>query len=405
VFNKNVTLQNSYAKNDENSSIPQGSSISSHSFLNKMLGKGSVFFIRGLLGAGIILAIVLILNWKEIFNLNWKGFAIIFSVYVLSFSIISFKYSGTDSGPKLLDMHRGINIGNALEAPKGEKWDVVMKEEYIDKIASAGFDTVRIPIRFSDYVDASNDYELEDDFMKTVDYFIKYALSKDLNVVMDMHHFEEIMENPLDYRESFLKMWDELSKRYSGYSEKLAYEVLNEPTDNLNGSLWNEFLKEAVETIRKNDKTKYIVIGGDDFGSYKGVLNLKIPNDDKLIVTFHYYDPNDFTFQGEQYHEGYENLHDIHWNNTEEERLVIINAFKEVKKFADKNGVKVFLGEFGANKNAPYGDRVLWTKAVREIAEENGFSWGYWEMASGFGIYDVNTHKFDEEMLRALGIN
>ena len=60
------------------------------------------------------------------------------------------------------------------------------------------------------------------------------------------------------------------------------------------------------------------------------------------------------------------------------------------------------MGEFGANKKAPHESRVLWTKTVREIAEEHNFSWGYWEMASSFGIYDKDKHVFDDEMLEAL---
>ena len=44
---------------------------------------------------------------------------------------------------------RGINLGNALEAPKGISWGVYLQEEYFTLIKEKGFSSVRIPIRWS----------------------------------------------------------------------------------------------------------------------------------------------------------------------------------------------------------------------------------------------------------------
>ena len=41
---------------------------------------------------------------------------------------------------------RGVNLGNALEAPEEGKWGVRLKEQYFDLIAGAGFTSVRIPV-------------------------------------------------------------------------------------------------------------------------------------------------------------------------------------------------------------------------------------------------------------------
>lgn len=68
-----------------------------------------------------------------------------------------------------------MNIGNALDAPKGVPGDVTMKEEYFDIIKKAGFDSVRLPVRFSDYVN-KNTYILDEQFMKKIDKYINYAL-------------------------------------------------------------------------------------------------------------------------------------------------------------------------------------------------------------------------------------
>ena len=44
---------------------------------------------------------------------------------------------------------RGVNLGNALEAPSEGSWGLYLKEEYFKDIAEAGFDSVRVPIRWS----------------------------------------------------------------------------------------------------------------------------------------------------------------------------------------------------------------------------------------------------------------
>ena len=47
---------------------------------------------------------------------------------------------------------RGINLGNALEAPKEGDWEIIIKPEYFKIIKTAGFSSVRIPIRWSTHI-------------------------------------------------------------------------------------------------------------------------------------------------------------------------------------------------------------------------------------------------------------
>lgn len=295
-----------------------------------------------------------------------------------------------------------INIGNALEAPKDISWGVDMKYEYFDKIKEAGFDSVRIPVRFSDYAKDSPDYKLDEDFMKKVDSYVNYALKDNLVVILDFHHFVEAMKEPDKYKPCFLSVWEQLSERYKNYPPKLIFELLNEPQDNLKGEIWNGYIKDGVDVIRKTNKNRTIIVGPDNYYSLYRLDQLNIPKDNNIMVSFHYYEPNDFTFQGNEYHPGFENLKDVKWTGSDEEIKFIKSRFDIVKKWADKNNVKVFLGEFGANQKAPAESRKLWTEAVRKEAEDYGFSFGYWEFCSWFGIYDVNTGEFDKDMLKAL---
>lgn len=243
-----------------------------------------------------------------------------------------------------------MNIGNALDAPKGVPGDVTMKEEYFDIIKGAGFDSVRLPVRFSDYVN-KNTYILDEQFMKKIDKYINYAVNDNLTLILDLHGFEEIMEAPEEYKAMFISIWDQLSRRYENYSDKLVFELLNELKDNLRGNLWNEYLKDGIKAIRANDKRRKIIVGPDSYNSVERLYDLVIPKDRNLILTFHYYEPNNFTFQGDTYHKGY-----------------------------------------GKMKN------IEWTEAVRNEADNYNFSWGYWEFCSNFGIYDLKNQEWSEEL-------
>lgn len=297
---------------------------------------------------------------------------------------------------------RCMNIGNALDAPKDIPWDVEMKKVYFDQIKIAGFDCVRLPVRFSDYAKDQPGYVLEESFMKEIDGYIDYALRLGLVVILDMHHFVEMMNSPDQYRDVYLAVWKQLAARYQSYPEQLVFELLNEPSGQLKGELWNRYLMEAVIVIRKTNKNRTVIVGPDQYNSLDGLDHLVLPKDKHLMVTFHFYEPNTFTFQGNPYHAGFEHLNNISWTGTPEEKQKLRVRFTAVKEWADRHGVRVFLGEFGANQNAPAESRILWTKAVRELAEEMGFSWSYWELCSAFGIMDAKTLAWDKNMLDAL---
>ncbi|WP_227851502.1 glycoside hydrolase family 5 protein [Clostridioides sp. ES-S-0123-01] len=299
-------------------------------------------------------------------------------------------------------MQRGINIGNALESPKNFPWDVKMSDKYFDDIKMAGFDTVRIPVRFSDYTSDSNDYKIDEEFFKKIDGHIKYALDKELVVVLDLHHFEDIMKEPQINKEKFLKIWQQIANRYQKYDKKLVFELLNEPKESLSPQLLNEYFKEAINIIRKTNPKRTIIVGPYNYYQIDYLKDLNIPKNSNIVVSFHYYEPNDFAFQGNIYHKGFENLSNITWEGTNEQLEYLKKRFDTVEKWANKNNVKVLLGEFGITKEAPEASRVAWIKAVREEAEKRNFSWAYWELASGFGIYNQVEGTWDEEILNAL---
>lgn len=301
------------------------------------------------------------------------------------------------------NLSKGLNIGNSLEAPKNQSWDVPIDISYFAIIKNAGFQSVRLPIRFSDYVDKSNSkYPLDETFMKQIDAYIDEALKQDLTIILDLHHFTEIMENPQGNKDCLLAIWKQLASRYNDYPNSLVFELLNEPQQNLDSDTWNTLIEDLVRTIRSIDSERFLIVGGVNFNSIDSLSTLKLPKDNRLIATIHYYEPNDVTFQGNPYHAGYENLSNVTWNGTNEEMAYLYSRLSTAKAWADANNVFLYLGEFGISNTAPVDTRISWTLAVASEANALGISYAYWEFASGFGIYDLTTSSWNEDMVNAI---
>jgi len=56
-----------------------------------------------------------------------------------------------------------------LEVPNEGEWGVYIKDEYFRIIKEAGFDIVRIPIRWPGHAETSPPYNIEEDFLQRVD--------------------------------------------------------------------------------------------------------------------------------------------------------------------------------------------------------------------------------------------
>src|SRR4051812_1424479 len=67
---------------------------------------------------------------------------------------------------------RGINLGNALEAPKEGEWGLTLEEGYFEAIKKAGFDSVRIPIRWSAHAKAESPYTIDPRFFERIDWAV-----------------------------------------------------------------------------------------------------------------------------------------------------------------------------------------------------------------------------------------
>ena len=297
---------------------------------------------------------------------------------------------------------RGINLGNALDAPSEGAWGVRLKSEYFDAIRDAGFDSVRIPIRWSAHALESPPYTIDPSFFERVDWAIEEALSRNLAAVINVHHYAEMNKEPRSHVERLIALWRQIAIRYRDQPHKLFFELLNEPTDELSDDLWQQIFPEILKVIRESNRDRLVIIGPSSWNSPQHLPALLLPKEDRwLIATFHYYEPLHFTHQGASWVANSGPWEGTTWG-TDQEHKTIDSQFDAVASWAHQNERPIYLGEFGSIGKADMTSRASWTRTVARAAEVRGFSWSYWEFCSSFGIFDPSTKTWKRPLLAAL---
>lgn len=330
-----------------------------------------------------------------------KKFLIVVLLIYLAFQTIA----QTPAFDKNRQLGRGINLGNMFEGPTETEWGNPFQDKYIGMIAGLGFDHVRIPIRWepADRSLATAPYTITPSFLQRIKHVVDLARANKLHAIINMHHHEALFENPDGQKERFLKMWEQVATYFGSYSDSLIFEILNEPHGNLSTAKWNQFAADALTVIRKTNPTRFVMIGTAEYGGLGGLSKLQLPEDSRLIVTVHYYNPFHFTHQGASW-SGDESKDWLgtKWQDTESERKTVQTEFAPLVQFSKDHNVPVHIGEFGAYSAADLQSRKLWTTYLSRYFESVGFSWAYWEFSAGFGIYNRTNDSYIQELVDAL---
>ena len=243
----------------------------------------------------------------------------------------------TASGQNIFDINtrlgKGVNMGNMFEAPTETAWGNPFRDDYFQRIAALGFDHVRVPIRWDtqERVNLESPYTINPDFMDRVKYVVDKAREEDLMVIINMHHHDDLFENPEANKDRFLAQWEQISAVFKDYDDNLLFEVLNEPHGNLSAELWNVYFEDALHVIRVENPTRAVVMGIAEFGGLRALPKLIAPDDPNIILSIHYYEPFTFTHQGAGWVNGSDPWLGTKWTNNSLERDAIRGQFEFAK--------------------------------------------------------------------------
>jgi endoglucanase len=299
---------------------------------------------------------------------------------------------------------RGVNLGNALEAEREGAWGVVIKEEFFPLIKQKGFNSVRVPIKWSSRAQNTAPYTIDPQFFERIDWVVEQALKNDLVVIINIHHFYEVNDDPRGQREFLLALWEQIAEHYKDAPETVIFELLNEPNGSrMTAAVWNKLVADTLAVVRKTNPERFVIIGPVEWNNLNQLPSLQLPKEDRrLIATFHYYNPFHFTHQGAEWNEGADRWLGTTWDATGSEKSAVQQDMDKAARWSKQNNRPIFMGEFGAYSKADIDSRARWTDFVAREAEARGFSWAYWEFCAGFGIYHADIKIWVNPLVEAL---
>ena len=155
-------------------------------------------------------------------------------------------------------MH-GINLGGWLSQcdHTKERYENFIREEDIARIKGWGLDHIRVPVDYDLVEDTEGNYK-EEGFsyiQRAIDWCQKYGL----NMVLDLHKTfgysfdageqESGFFDVPAYQERFYRLWEQFAGRFGKYDGMLAFELLNEVTDEAYSDKWNEISSICIAKI------------------------------------------------------------------------------------------------------------------------------------------------------------
>jgi endoglucanase len=336
----------------------------------------------------------------------------------------------------------GWNIGNTMEATGGETaWgNPKVTKALIDAVKANGFNAVRIPCSWNQYLENSATAKIKADWLNRVKEVVQYCVDNDMYVLVNIHWDGGWLENNITEAKKVENnakqkaFWEQIATQLRGFDEHLLFASANEPAveDATQMAVLTSYHQTFIDAVRstggKNAYRTLVVQGPSTDIEKTNKLMLTLPTDkvaNRMMAEVHFYTPYNFCLMDTDqswgkmfYYWGatYHSTTDPDRNATYGEEADVDKLFKSMKtQFVDK-GIPVLLGEFGAiRRTSLTGDaltqhlasRAYYLKYVVKQAKANGMLPFYWDAGgignNGSAIFDrSNNTVFDTQALKAM---
>lgn len=333
----------------------------------------------------------------------------------------------------------GINLGNTMEAVNtnfGKDLDVSMyetawgqpvtTEAMIVGMKNCGFDTIRIPVAWTNMMDYENgDYTINKAYLDRVQEIVDWAIKAEMFVIVNDHWdggwwdlFAGTEEENAQAWKIYESIWTQITERFKDYSDMLILESANEELGSgwLNKGLEEDETYELMNAINQkfvdivrasggNNDDRFLLIAGNNTNIDKTIdSRFVMPKDTvsgKLIVSVHYYDP--WNYCGDKNAESVDDLVSYKWGLAEEYTYMNEQVSK-MTKFTEA-GYGVIIGEYGAlpvyinNKSYEIPNTIEYTDYFLDICDVNNFCPVLWSTGNSYDKTTLNMISDEQTKL------
>lgn len=311
----------------------------------------------------------------------------------------------------------GWNLGNQMDAHAGGVasetcWgNLAVTQTTFDKVKAAGFRSVRIPVTWLGHIGPAPDYGIDVAWLDRVAEIVGYAEKAGLNAIINIHHDGADSAHWLSIREAaedesandamkaqIAAMWTQIALRFKDKGDFLIFEAFNEIHDGGWGwganrtdggkqyrclAQWNQTFVDAVRAVGGCNTGRYLAVPGYCTNPELTVEYLELPEDsasDRLLVSVHYYDPNEYTLTAKYSEWGHTASEGTSAGENEEKHVV--EVFSMLNSAFVSKGIPVYLGEIGCVNRAEAREQAFqryWFEYVVKAARTYGLAAFVWD--------------------------
>jgi len=291
-----------------------------------------------------------------------------------------------DSAQQMIQsMLRGINLGNTLEPDEEGGWNNGPAQEYyFDDYKTAGFSTVRIPVKWGSHTLDYPPYTIDPVWMNRVEEVVSWGMERDFYIILNAHHEGWIKEDySVENVERFESIWHQISQRFQDYSRKLQFEMINEP-HGLTKDQVDDLNTRVLEIIRITNPTRIVIYSGHEWSSIEQMMSAEILDDEHLMAYWHSYDPWSFAGEGQGT-----------WGTAADVNN-IATMFRNAAAWSASTNIPAMISEFGAVHDCEYNSRMRHYATYVEEALRNNIPFQVWDDGGWFKIYERDDRTWPE---------
>lgn len=285
------------------------------------------------------------------------------------------------------------------------KYFYIPTPKTLSDFSKAGYNAVRLNVSFTLFTDDKT-FAIDKEFLDVLEETVNKFLDNGMYCIIDPHcdymayswvgdKWDQnwMADKYKDYVDNrYAAIWSQVAERFKDYDEHLLFEAMNEPADGdkvyeKDGPYYgrydeferynkkrvdelNELFVKTIRTTGGNNARRVLSVSPmKQFTQY--LDDFTAPADDRLIVQMHYY------FNSED-----GSLVTSWKRDNPDDTKQIDEAFDRIKKFKDRTGLPVILGEWGNAECLPINDRIDQATYIINKAKNLGVPAFWWESTS-----------------------
>ena len=342
----------------------------------------------------------------------------------------------------------GWNLGNQFEcsAPNqdGELEDIgnpegsinaeiawgnpVVTEAMIQAVKNAGFNAIRIPIRWQCHITDVPTMRIDPAWIARIKTVVDCCLKNDLKVIINAHHEKWLENNPTytskdDNCNKLKLLWNNIASAFADYDNRLAFAGTNEVhvKDNWDApndeylevqNAYNQTFVNAVRATGGNNTKRHLIVQTYACNPWFGINGgFIIPTDvpgngnNYMSVEFHFYQP--WSYAGDCTYDYWGADYKTVGKAPGEDEIWMTDFFDKAVNTWSKQGLGIVIGEWGvtdhyksdSEKDKVHANMTYYCKFLTTEAHKRGFSTFVWDNnhfgngSEKYGIFDRSANK------------